>query len=172
MTTKTVLGLLSPSDYRGSAALQRGVIAFLSEIEPVFNPAIRFLAVALAAFAILMSGCSKKTPAPATSKEATAAWTLALKVSPDRPRMVRPATFAVHIADNAGKPLDNAQVTGSLNMTLMDMGTTALKFAPKGNGDYEATVPGFDMSGPWELTVDATQGALHAHKVFPFTVYD
>jgi hypothetical protein len=172
MTTKTVLGLLSPSDYRGSAALQRDVIASLSEIEPGFNPAMYSLAVALAAFAILLSGCSKKTPAPATSKEATAAWTLALKVSPDHPRMVRPAAFRIHVADNAGKPVDSAQITGSLNMALMDMATTALKFAPKSNGDYEATVPGFDMSGPWELTVDATRGALHARKIFPVTVYD
>ena len=86
--------------------------------------------------------------------------------------MVRPATFAVHITDSAGRPVENAQVSGLLNMTLMDMGTTTVKFEPKGNGDYEATVPGFDMSGPWELTIDAMQGAIRARKVFPVTVFD
>jgi nitrogen fixation protein FixH len=86
--------------------------------------------------------------------------------------MVRPATFALHIADGAGKPVENAQATGSFTMTLMDMGKTAVKFEPKGNGDYVATLPSFDMSGPWELTVDATQGTVHARKVFQVTVSD
>jgi nitrogen fixation protein FixH len=126
-------------------------------------------------------GCSKKGPsAPATEQPSSAAttdaspsgWKLDLKVTPDRPRMVRPATFAVHITDSLGKPVENAQLTGSLNMTLMDMGKTAVKFGPKGKGDYEAIVPSFDMSGPWELIVDAAQGTLRARKVFPITVFD
>ena len=86
--------------------------------------------------------------------------------------MVRPATFAVHITDSAGRPVENAQVTGSLNMTLMDMGRTAVKFTPKGNGDYEATVRSFDMSGPGDLTIEASQGAIRARRVFPVTVFD
>jgi len=28
------------------------------------------------------------------------------------------------------------------------------------------------MSGPWELTIDAMQGAIRARKVFPVTVFD
>jgi nitrogen fixation protein FixH len=86
--------------------------------------------------------------------------------------MVHPVTFAVHIADAAGKPVENAQLTGVLSMALMDMGKTAVKFDSRGNGDYQATVPSFDMSGPWELTVDASQGPLHSHQVFPVTVFD
>ena len=86
--------------------------------------------------------------------------------------MVRPVTFAIHIADTAGKPVENAQLAGSLSMTLMNMGKTAVKFKSKGNGDYEATVPSFDMSGPWELTVDASQGTLHSHAAFQVTVFD
>ena len=86
--------------------------------------------------------------------------------------MVRPATFSVHITDTAGKPVENAHVTGSLNMTLMDMGKTSVKFEPKGDGDYEATVPSFDMSGPWQLVIDAAQGALSAHQVFQVIIFD
>ncbi|HEY4930767.1 MAG TPA: FixH family protein [Terriglobales bacterium] len=71
-----------------------------------------------------------------------------------------------------GKPVENAQVTGALTMTMMDMGKTAVKFGPKGNGDYQATVPSFDMSGPWDLTVDAAQGPLHSRRVFQVTVFD
>jgi len=71
--------------------------------------------------------------------------------------MVRPATFTLRITDSAGKPVENAQVTGSLNMTLMDMGKTAVKFQSEGNGVYEVTVSSFDMSGPWEIAIDAVQ---------------
>ena len=120
--------------------------------------------------AALASGCSKSVPAAPTASNS--GWKLDLKVAPDHPRMVRPVTFTVHITDSAGKPVENAQLTGSLNMTLMDMGKTPVKFGPKGNGDYEAIVPSFDMSGPWELTVDATRGTLHADKIFPVTVID
>ena len=115
----------------------------------------------LAAFA---TGCSK--PAPTT------AWTLALKVDPDHPRMVRPATFTIHIADGRGSAVDGVHVTGSLNMTLMNMGKTEVNFESKGHGDYAATLPSFDMSGPWELTVDASRGSITAHKVFPVTIFD
>jgi nitrogen fixation protein FixH len=86
--------------------------------------------------------------------------------------MVRPATFTLRITDSAGKPVENAQVTGSLNMTLMDMGKTAVKFQSEGNGVYEVTVSSFDMSGPWEIAIDAVQNRMHAHKVFPVTVFD
>jgi nitrogen fixation protein FixH len=126
------------------------------------------------------TGCSRKGPAPATEQTPSAAaseasnsgWKLDLTVAPDHPRMVHPVTFAVHIADTGGKPVENAQLTGVLSMALMDMGKTAVKFGSKGNGDYEATVPSFDMSGPWELTVDASQGTLHSHQVFQLTVFD
>jgi nitrogen fixation protein FixH len=126
------------------------------------------------------TGCSRKEPAPATQQPSSASaseasnsgWKLDLKVAPDHPRMVRPVTFSVHIADSAGKPVENAQLTGSLTMPLMDMGKTAVKFDSKGNGDYESTVPSFDMSGPWELTVDGSQGTFHAHQVFQVTVFD
>jgi len=78
----------------------------------------------------------------------------------------------MHLTDRDGKPIEHATVTGSLNMVLMDMGKTELKFGPKGNGNYEATVTGFDMSGPWELIADAARGPVHVHKVFQFIVLD
>ena len=45
------------------------------------------------------------------------------------------------------------------------MGKTEVNFQPKGHGDYAATLKSFDMSGPWELTVDASQGYVTAHQV-------
>jgi nitrogen fixation protein FixH len=112
-------------------------------------------------------GCSKQSPTVSLS-----AWQLELKVEPDHPRMVRPATFTLHISDASGYPIEAAQVTGSLNMTLMDMGKTEVKFERKGHGDYQATVKSFDMSGPWEIAIDAVDGATKAHKRFQFTVLD
>jgi nitrogen fixation protein FixH len=128
---------------------------------------------ALVLIAISLTSCSKG-PAPSTSAsdDTTAGWTLVLTVAPDHPRMVRPATFTLNLTDNSGKPVENAQVTGSLNMTLMDMGETAVKFQSKGNGVYEVTVPSLDMSGPWEIAIDAVQNRMYAHKVFRVTVFD
>jgi nitrogen fixation protein FixH len=130
-------------------------------------------ASALALIAIALTGCrNSAAPSTSVSDDTAAGWTLVLTVAPDHPRMVRPATFTLHITDSAGNPVENAQVTASLNMTLMDMGKTALKFQSKGNGVYEVTVPSFDMSGPWKIAVEAVQNRIHAHKVFPVTVFD
>lgn len=137
--------------------------------------------IALTVLFLASAACNQKSQsAPGDERsqsgaalvESNSGWKLDLKVAPDHPRMVTPTTFTLHIADTSGKPVDNAQVTGSLNMKLMDMGKTAVKFESRGNGNYEGTVPSFDMSGSWELTVDATQDALHAHQLFPVTVSD
>ena len=125
-------------------------------------------------------GCTQKVSAPEKQQQAapspasseTSPWHMDLKVSPDHPRMVKPMTFTLHIADEHAQPVNGAEVNGALTMKLMDMGTTQLKFAPKGNGDYEASMKSMDMSGPWNLAVDASQGPVRAKKSFEFTVYD
>lgn len=95
-----------------------------------------------------------------------------LKISPDHPRMVRPLTFTLHITDEHAQPVNGAEVNGALTMKDMDMGTTQVKFAPKGNGDYEVSMKSMDMSGAWKLAVDASQGPVRSKKSFEFTVYD
>jgi nitrogen fixation protein FixH len=123
-------------------------------------------------------GCSQKTSAPekqkatsATSSEA-GPWHMELKISPDHPRMIRPLTFRLHITDEHAQPVNGAEVNGALTMKDMDMGATQIKFAPNGNGDYEASMKNMDMSGAWILVVNASQGPVHAKKSFEFTVYD
>ncbi len=86
--------------------------------------------------------------------------------------MAKPLAFTLHITDEHQQPVSNAEVSGALTMKLMDMGTTQMKFTPKGNGDYEASLKDMDMSGPWNLAVDTSQGAVHVKKSFEFTVYD
>ena len=97
---------------------------------------------------------------------------LTLVVSPDHPRMTKPITLTVHVASAQSQPVTDANVTGELTMKLMDMGTTKLTFAPKGNGDYEAQVKSVDMSGPWNLAVDAKQGSAEAKQTFDVNVFD
>jgi len=86
--------------------------------------------------------------------------------------MVKPITFTMHITDEHAQPVNAAEVNGALTMKEMDMGTTQVKFAPKGNGDYEASMKSMDMSGAWNLAVDASQGPVRTKKSFEFTVYD
>ena len=95
-----------------------------------------------------------------------------LRVAPAHPSMAKPITFTVHIADEHAQPVAAAEVSGALTMKLMDMGTTPIKFAPTGNGDYEASVKDMDMSGQWNVAIDASQGAVHTKKRFEFTVGD
>ncbi len=95
-----------------------------------------------------------------------------LRISPDHPRMVRPLILTLHITDEHAQPVTGAEVNAALTMKDMDMGTTQLKFATKSDGDYEALLTGMDMSGVWNLAVDASNGPLHSRKTFEFTVYD
>jgi nitrogen fixation protein FixH len=97
---------------------------------------------------------------------------LTLTEIPDHPRMTKPITLLVHVANAQGQAVADATVSGELTMKLMDMGTTKLMFAPKGNGDYEAQVKSIDMSGPWALAVDAKQGSAEAKQSFDVNVFD
>jgi nitrogen fixation protein FixH len=126
----------------------------------------------------LTLGCSQKPNAPEKQEAAsptpaeTGPWHVELNISPEHPSMAKPIIFTLHITDEHAQPVSAAEVTGAVTMKLMDMGTTQLRFAPKGNGDYQASLKDMDMSGPWKLAVDASQGAVHVKKSFEFTVYD
>ncbi len=86
--------------------------------------------------------------------------------------MSKPVTFQVHVTGADGQPVNDAEVNGALTMKLMDMGATQLKFAPKGNGDYEASVKSVDMSGPWSMAVDAKRGDATAKQNFDVNIFD
>lgn len=113
---------------------------------------------------LLVTACSKKSP--------PSAFGLALTVSPLHPSMTKPITFQVHVTGPDGQAVNDAEVNGALTMKLMDMGATPLKFAPKGNGDYETSVKSLDMSGPWSLTVNARQSGRSAKQSFDVNIFD
>ncbi|HEY5174793.1 MAG TPA: FixH family protein [Terriglobales bacterium] len=141
---------------------------------------LRRLACALLTVSLAFTlGCSQNASAPEAQQAAsspapgdTSPWHMELKVSPEHPSMAKSMTFTLHITDEHAPPVNAAEVNGALTMKLMDMGTTQVKFTPKGNGDYEASMKSMDMSGAWNLSVDASQGPVHAKKSFEFTVYD
>lgn len=86
--------------------------------------------------------------------------------------MTKPITLQVQVTNTQGQPVRDAQVSGALTMKVMDMGTTQLKFEPKGNGSYAASIKGLDMSGPWSLSVDAKQGGSESRQSFDVNVFD
>jgi len=97
---------------------------------------------------------------------------MTLNISPDHPSMTKPMTFTLHITDDHAQPVNDATVNAALTMKVMDMGTTKLTFSPRGNGDYEASVKGVDMSGPWNLAVDVAHAGADAKKDFDVTISD
>jgi nitrogen fixation protein FixH len=139
---------------------------------------IHLAAVACAIiFCVLtLAGCSRNaalgSPAPPSQSAMVNGWKIDLAVSPEHPSMTKPITFTVHLADPNGHPVPDAQLDGALSMKLMDMGTTRLTFTSKGNGEYQTTANSVDMSGPWSLAIEATQGTNHVLKSFDVTVYD
>ena len=130
----------------------------------------QFLGCVLVLSCVLFAGACNQQKA--SSSAVVGPWKLELKVSPDHPSMTRPITFLLHVEDVQGHAVDGATVTGTLAMKTMDMGTSAVVFAPKGNGDYLASVKDMDMSGPWKLTIEARQGSTHVQTNFEVTVSD
>ena len=114
----------------------------------------------------LTAGCSNKNAQQRTSFALKNPYQMELKISPDHPSQTKPMTFDLHVSDEQGQPVNDAKVSGALTMKVMDMGTTKVDFAAKGNGNYEATVKSTDMSGPWNLAVGWPAAASPRAKEF------
>jgi nitrogen fixation protein FixH len=120
----------------------------------------------LIAIAFLSPSCGRKADGAAGPLH------LQLAVSPDHPSMTKPIMFRVHVTGANGEPVTNADVSGALTMKIMDMGTTQLKFTPKGGGEYETSSKSLDMSGPWGLVITAKEGVATAKQSFDVNVSD
>ena len=134
------------------------------------------LGIILASTCVVWPGCDnqkeKAQAAGPAAAEMVGPWRMQLKLSPNHPSMTKPVTFALHITDEHGRPVNDAQINGALTMKLMDMGVTKLTFASKGNGNYEAPPKSLDMSGPWNVAIEATQGNTHVNHSFDVVIYD
>jgi nitrogen fixation protein FixH len=132
---------------------------------PYIAPAFFVLIAAL----VVSLGCNKQH---GDQSIGAGPWRIALKVTPDHPSMTKPITFLLHITDDRGLPVDSAQVTASLAMKSMEMEPLPMKFAAKRDGDYEASVRSPDMSGSWNLAIDATKGGTSVKANFAVKVDD
>lgn len=93
-------------------------------------------------------------------------------MAPENPRMTKPIALTLHLSDQRGQPVNGATVNGTLTMKTMDMGTTAVPFTGRGDGDYEAALKSVDMSGQWSLAVEAAQAGVTAKHAFEINVGD
>lgn len=141
---------------------------------------LTFALVAVFALALFELGitvaCKSETPTPSGQGEARAAakatqapLQMTLATDPQQPQYDKDFVLHVRVTDQTGKPVDDAQLHGALTMKTMDMGKNEFDFAPKGDGNYEATAKP-SMSGPWEVKVTAKRGADAAEKSFEVVV--
>lgn len=130
----------------------------------------------LAALLLLMPACNREgaasPPMAPVSGDASSPWHMTLRITPAHPRMEKPITLLLHLADEHGQPVSGVSVKGSLTMKTMDMGVTPVAFEGKGNGDYQGTIKSTDMSGPWGLAVEARQGSVAVKASFDINVGD
>ncbi len=118
---------------------------------------------------ISLIACSPNKPAPPKPKEGKFPWTVSLKTDPAKPQMNKPVNFQLTLLDQAGKPVNGAEVRGALVMPLMDMGKNEFSFADKGQGLYQGSGK-VDMAGPWDLVVTAKAKAVEGQKTFSLRV--
>jgi putative copper export protein len=90
---------------------------------------------------------------PTTQTRTVGNLTITLQVTPAR--VDETNTVTVTLKDSSGSPVTDAQVQLSINMQIMDMGTTS-KSIVGGKPAYTATFAGgegFDMQGIWDIFV-------------------
>jgi hypothetical protein len=124
---------------------------------------------------------TKNSPAPIITPSPTASGnivqskragnlSITLEITPARVELAN--TVLVTLADTqSGKSVENAQITATTNMQVMDMGTTRMTMNG-GKPVYRALFPtdsAFSMFGPWDVTLLIRQPG-HAPVQVVFTV--
>jgi hypothetical protein len=124
---------------------------------------------------------TKNSPAPIVTPSPTASGnitqskragnlSITLEITPARVELAN--TVRVTLADTqSGKPVENAQITATTNMQVMDMGTTLMTMNG-GKPVYHAIFPAdsaFSMLGLWDITLLIRQPG-HAPVQVVFTV--
>ena len=79
------------------------------------------------------------------------------------------ATVVAYLVDSNAKPIDDAVLTYSINMTNMNMGNSVLRPTLVGEGQYSRDAR-FSMAGPWRVTITIVRGGQTNTAVFDFTV--
>lgn len=97
------------------------------------------------------------------------AWKVTLNTPADMVK-VGSNLLDVTVLDSSGKPVKGAKVTGTVEMTSMDMGVTKSK-AKEGRDGHYLTPAVFSMKGPWRMTLNVVPpGQKSFTKAFEFKV--
>ncbi len=111
----------------------------------------------------------ESTQSQPSAPAASGPLTVAASLVSGSPKIGGGNALVVTVTDSAGRAVTGAQVTSSVAMVTMDMGTTHPVFRDMGNGTYKGVV-GFSMAGPWRVTVKvAAPGRQPQTKPFEFT---
>lgn len=151
-------GMTMPGAAQGSTPV--AAPAPPSTVEPVPNPAPPVPVPAPA------PPSSDPTP-PAPAPTPTLSVSVATNPAPPKARQKTKVTVTVTGTDN--KPVTDATVAASVNMTAMDMGTLKPTFKHIGNGTYQAEMR-FSMPGQWRLVVTVTPSSGAAGQTAKKTV--
>lgn len=71
------------------------------------------------------------------------------------PPHIGQTTCIISVKDKNGKPVNNAKIHFTINMTSMNMGVQEGSATLQGNGNY-AAVGRFSMGGPWRVSTQIT----------------
>jgi YtkA-like len=75
-------------------------------------------------------------------------------LDPAHPEAIKITTLELHLTNQEGMPIEQAQVVPSAWMTNMDMAMNRVSVMTLGQGNYQARLQ-FSMAGPWEIRVEA-----------------
>jgi len=117
---------------------------------------------------VVLVACQKSAP-PAAAPGSLWLGKMTLTTTPAPPVSDQDVSFQLHLTDANGAPVKGAKVTADLVMITMDMGKNEVRFAEKGNGDYQGTGK-FTMAGPWNVVITASAQGQSGQQTTPLVV--
>jgi hypothetical protein len=120
------------------------------------------LPFAIIAIQILLAACA--APAPLREEQLADGIVIGLESSASPP-LNTSQELIVTLADEAGRPIDGADVYLDLTMPAMPMGANRPEAAPEGQGRYRARTA-YTMAGEWEIAVIVEVDGVERRAVF------
>lgn len=121
------------------------------------------LLFATIAIQILLVACGA-APGPLREEQLVDGVVIGLEASASPP-LNTSQELIVTLADEAGRPIDGADVYLDLTMPAMPMGANRPEAAPEGQGSYRARAA-YTMAGEWEIAVIVEADGVERRAVF------
>jgi hypothetical protein len=116
---------------------------------------------------LLLVACGA-APAPLREEQLVEGVIVGLEASASPP-LNASQELIVTLADEGGRPIDDADVYLDLSMPAMPMGTNRPEAEPQGQGRYRARTA-YTMAGEWEIAVVVEVGGIERRAVFTRSV--